>query len=102
MLCLLVTLRLRPGTVAAGEECLRALAEHSRSEPGCRVYNVHQCQDDPLQYLIYEIYDNAAALEAHRATPHFGRWAEAGLHALAESRQATLYDPVAVAACATP
>ena len=31
----------------------------------------------PHHFLLYEVYRDAEALEAHRATPHFQKWAAA-------------------------
>ena len=51
-----------------------ALGRESRREPGCINYIVHQLQDDPNTILFYEQYTNAAALQAHEASPHFQKY----------------------------
>jgi autoinducer 2-degrading protein len=43
-------------------------------EPGCLRFNVLQDAEDPNVYYFYEVYTGAAALEAHRATPHYAVW----------------------------
>ena len=43
-------------------------------EPGCMRFNVLQDGQDPNVYYFYEVYRDDAALEAHRATPHFAAW----------------------------
>ena len=43
-------------------------------EPGCARFNVLQDGSDPNTYYFYEVYRDEAALEAHRATPHFAVW----------------------------
>jgi autoinducer 2-degrading protein len=45
-----------------------------RDEPGCLRFNVLQDEQDPDVYYFYEVYTDAAALEAHRATPHYAVW----------------------------
>ena len=45
-----------------------------RDEPGCLRFNVLQDAQDQNVYYFYEVYRDDAALEAHRATPHFARW----------------------------
>jgi autoinducer 2-degrading protein len=45
-----------------------------RDEPGCFRFNVLQDAEDENVYYFYEVYENAAALEAHRATPHYAVW----------------------------
>jgi quinol monooxygenase YgiN len=59
---------------------LVALTAASRKEPGCVSYIAHFISDDPTTVLIYEQYVDDAALEAHRATPHFKEHAIGGLY----------------------
>jgi (4S)-4-hydroxy-5-phosphonooxypentane-2,3-dione isomerase len=40
-------------------------------EPGCRQFDVCVSPQDADSVLLYEIYDSAAAFEAHLQTPHF-------------------------------
>jgi autoinducer 2-degrading protein len=48
-----------------------------RDEPGCFRFNVLRDEQDENVYYLYEVYENAAALEAHRATPHYAIWRSA-------------------------
>jgi (4S)-4-hydroxy-5-phosphonooxypentane-2,3-dione isomerase len=41
------------------------------SDPGAHEFNIVVSQKDPHHVLFYEVYDNAAAVDAHRATEHF-------------------------------
>ena len=53
-------------------------AERSfRDEVGCRYFDVTQDRDDPLHFIFYELYLDEAAVEAHRAAPHFADWRKA-------------------------
>lgn len=72
---------------------VRALIAASRQEPGCRTYDVNRSQDDPRTFLFYERYDDEAALDAHRATPHFLEHGKNGLQTMVERRDAALYVP---------
>ena len=45
-----------------------------RDEPGCARFNVLQDAKDPNTYYFYEVYKDEAALEAHRAAPHYAVW----------------------------
>jgi len=45
-----------------------------RDEPGCARFNVLQDAQDPNTYYFYEVYRDEAALEAHRAAPHYAVW----------------------------
>jgi autoinducer 2-degrading protein len=55
-----------------------------RDEPGCLRFDVVQDIDDPDHFLLYEIYEDETAFEAHRAAPHFPRWREAAAACLRE------------------
>ncbi len=86
-------------TVPAGRENdavthLRELQKASRAEPGCVFYVVHQGLDEKRRFFIYEMYANAAALDAHRASEHFRRHALEGIRAIAETREAESFVPL--------
>ncbi len=95
MIVLAVTYVIRAGHEAEAENYLRELISASRQEPGCRAYDVNRSTDDPRVFLIYERYDDEAALEAHRATPHFERFGKNGIQKIAQSRLAASYVPLA-------
>lgn len=65
-----------PGQV---ENYLRALKENGaaavQTEPGCREFNITVSQSNRNHVFIFEVYDNAAALDAHRQTDHFKKYA---------------------------
>jgi (4S)-4-hydroxy-5-phosphonooxypentane-2,3-dione isomerase len=46
-------------------------------DPGAHEFNIAVSQTDPHHVMLYEVYDNAAALDAHRATEHFKTYAAA-------------------------
>ncbi len=56
-------------------EALRALTEASRQEPGCATFVPHTVEADPDTVVIYEQYRDTAGQEAHRASPHFKKYA---------------------------
>jgi quinol monooxygenase YgiN len=68
-------------------EILRNLATASRKEPGCLNYVPHHVDGDPETVLIYEQYRDQAAVEAHRASPHFEQYAVGGLYQLMKDRE---------------
>ena len=45
-----------------------------RDEAGCLCFNVLQDQSDLNTYYFMEVYRDEAALEAHRAAPHYAVW----------------------------
>jgi quinol monooxygenase YgiN len=63
---------------AEGEKFLAAITENgmaSVKEPGCRRFDILNLASDPNHFFLYEIYDNEAALKAHRETAHFKKYA---------------------------
>ncbi len=75
-------------------EILEKLAIASRQEPGCVSYIPHQIKDDPDTVLIYEQYRDEAAVDAHRASPHFKQYAIGGLYQMMVER--SMEDLVAI------
>jgi quinol monooxygenase YgiN len=61
-------------------EILCQLTPASRQEPGCINYIPHFVEGDACTVLIYEQYVDKAALDFHRATPHFHQYAIGGLY----------------------
>ena len=62
-----------------GDEVASVLALHrpaTVAEPGCRAFVVNRSQDDGDRFVLYEQYDDEAAFEAHRTSPHFKRYIE--------------------------
>ncbi|MGH7301541.1 MAG: putative quinol monooxygenase [Candidatus Rokuibacteriota bacterium] len=75
MYALLVTIKLKP---EERERFLGAIEDDAicseRDEPGCLRFNVLQDLQDENVYYFYEVYQDQAALEAHRNTPHYAIW----------------------------
>jgi len=94
MICLAVKYTFQPGTEDRAVACLRELIPASRAEPGCRMYVVHRGKDDAAQFFIYEQYDDEAALDAHRSSPHFERYGKNGIQTIAVTREPALYVPL--------
>ncbi len=93
MITVAVSYVFRADALAQAEAYLRELIVATRREPGCQTYEVHRSKDDPRAFFLYEQYDDEAALDAHRASPHFERFGKNGIQTIAESRVATLYVP---------
>jgi quinol monooxygenase YgiN len=67
-------------------DLLKSLAAESREEPGCVVYVPHRIEGEPDTVLIYEMYRDGAALDAHRASAHYRKYAIQGLYQLLRER----------------
>ncbi len=71
MIALIVHFNVAAGNEDRTKEYIRKMQEHSRREPCCRRYVGHQSTQDPRRFCFYEVYDDQAALDAHRAAPYF-------------------------------
>ena len=70
-----VDIDVMPGQVDAYLAALKENGAAAVHEPGCHEFNITVSPKDPNHVFIFEVYDNAAAFEAHRATDHFKKYA---------------------------
>ncbi|MES2390062.1 MAG: putative quinol monooxygenase [Acidobacteriota bacterium] len=61
-------------------DILQELTRLSRQEPGCVTYVPHFVEGETATVVIYEQYADEAAVEHHRGTPHFAKYAVGGLY----------------------
>jgi quinol monooxygenase YgiN len=94
MICLAVTFVVKPGHEDEAIEFFKTLTKYTLEEPGCRMYLAHRSTTEPRRFFLYEQYDDQAALDAHRAAPHFEQFAKNGLFTVIESRVPELYIPL--------
>jgi autoinducer 2-degrading protein len=94
MLVLAVTWKAHAGKEEETARVFALLQTESRKEPGCVMYVVHRGHEDRSRFFVYEQYKDEAALEAHRATAHFQRYARGELMKLGERLDGNLYDPI--------
>ena len=75
MLAMWVKVRIKP---EMRERFLKAIEVDAlgseKDEPGCARFNVLQDEKDQNVYYFFEVYKDQAALEAHRAMPHYAVW----------------------------
>jgi (4S)-4-hydroxy-5-phosphonooxypentane-2,3-dione isomerase len=63
---------------AERENYLAAVTENGKAsvtEPGCKRFDILNLASDPNHFVLYEVYENEAALQAHRASDHFKKYA---------------------------
>lgn len=68
MFLLLAELNARPEAAQEVEGMLQGLTEVARGEPGNLVYAVHRQQDNRAAFVLYELYRDRAACDAHLAS----------------------------------
>jgi (4S)-4-hydroxy-5-phosphonooxypentane-2,3-dione isomerase len=94
MVVLAVTWMAKAGREAEVAAVFAKLAEESRKEGGCLMYQVHRHKTDPRRFFLYEQYKDDAALETHRSAPHFLRYVKKELPKLADRIEGQLYEPL--------
>jgi quinol monooxygenase YgiN len=70
---------------------LEQLAPASRAEPGCLHYQPCRDRDDPARFLIFEVYADEEAVQAHGESEHFRRLVLDQAVSLLESRARSFY-----------
>jgi autoinducer 2-degrading protein len=70
----LVHVQVKPDHVADFIAACRLNHEASVREPGNRRFDVLQSADDPVKFVLYEVYDSAESAAAHKNTPHYLKW----------------------------
>jgi quinol monooxygenase YgiN len=77
---ILVDFHLKPGAKAAFMRLINDNARAScRDEPGCRRFDVLAVPNEADRIVLYEIYDDRAAFDAHLKTRHFAQFNEASV-----------------------
>jgi quinol monooxygenase YgiN len=69
-----VQIRIKPDNVEAFMRRLLENAGAARKEPGCRTFDVLVDPADKTKVMLYEVYADEKAFEAHQATPHFKKY----------------------------
>lgn len=66
---LIAELTAREGCEAEVRSALTDYAVHVRAEPGNEAFECYQTEDAPQRFVVYEIYSDEAAFQAHLAAP---------------------------------
>ena len=69
-----VAIRIKPENVDAWIAKALENAAGSRKEPGCRQFEVLVDPADRAKVMLFEVYDDEKAFEAHQQTPHFKKY----------------------------
>lgn len=79
------------------EEFREAILYQARSsrenETGCQQFDVVTSAEDPTLFFVYEIYDDAAAFEIHKNSPHSARTKDA-VADLLDERDLTIWTKI--------
>jgi len=87
---LLVNIRVKPENVGAFMQKLSDNARAARKEPGCRQFEALVDPKDQTKVVLFEVYDDEKAFEAHQATPHFKKYLAEAVPMLASRERQVL------------
>ena len=79
------------------EAFMAATLENCRAsirEPGVSRFDFAQSSEDPTRFLLVEIYRDAEAPAAHKATEHYARWRDAVAPMMASPRTNQKWSPL--------
>ena len=71
MFAVVVTIEVKQGQMPAFLPAMMENARASLGEPACQRFDVLTDPARPDEVFLYELYDDAAGFEAHKATPHY-------------------------------
>jgi quinol monooxygenase YgiN len=94
MLILIVDIHVLPDQIEAFKAATIDNSTNSRKEPGCVRFDFLQDADDPTHFALHETYRDRAAVDAHRNTAHYQRWAEQAPRFLKQDRTRVFYENV--------
>jgi autoinducer 2-degrading protein len=69
-----VEIRIKPENVESFMAKALENGAAARKEPGCRTFDVLVDPSDKTKVMLYEVYADEKAFEAHQATPHFKKY----------------------------
>jgi quinol monooxygenase YgiN len=64
-------LEAKPAFSTEFRAALTPLIAATVQEPGCHSYQLHQSQDNPHSWMLYEVWESQDALKAHQQQAHF-------------------------------
>jgi quinol monooxygenase YgiN len=74
MFVLQVNIRIKPENVEAFMKKALENAREARKEPGCKQFDVLVDPKDSARVMLYEVYNDEQAFEAHQQTAHFKKY----------------------------
>ena len=94
MLVVHVHVQVVPDDLDAFLEASLLNARASVKEPGVVRFDVIQDRADPTHVVLVEVYRDADAPAAHKATAHYAAWRDAVAPMMAQPRSSTTFDAV--------
>jgi quinol monooxygenase YgiN len=67
-LCAII--RAQQGMESLLKAALLKVVAKTQSEPGCLLFQIHEFEDDPSQFMLWECFKDKISFEAHMVMPH--------------------------------
>jgi autoinducer 2-degrading protein len=94
MVAVVVHLHVKPESLDQFVAETKENARNSRKEPGVVRFDVIQQVDDASRFVLFELYRDEQAIEAHRGTPHYAKWRDAVPAFLVTERTRQIYHAI--------
>lgn len=95
MIVRIITVHVKREYIDRFEEETRLNHEGSVAEEGVLRFDVLRDSETPGRYVLYEVYRDEAATDAHKQTAHYARWKEQAEPMMAAPREAESFEVVA-------
>jgi len=94
MLIVHVQVHVKPECIEAFKQATLENARNSVQEAGIARFDVVQQQDNPVRFVLVEVYRDAGAPAKHKETVHYARWRDTVAEMMAEPRTSVKYGNV--------
>jgi len=86
-----VFIKIKPDMLEPFKAATLKNAQNSIKEPGILRFDFIQQEDDPLSFLLVEVYKDSNAIAQHKETSHYDEWCKSVEHMIAEPRKRIKY-----------
>ena len=90
MFVLVVNIRIKPENAERWMKMALDNAREARKEPGCRQFDVLVDPEDRTKVMLYEVYLDDKAFDAHQQTAHFKKYLAEAVPLLASRERQVL------------
>lgn len=94
MFVICVEIRVKEGKGEEFAAASRDNASNTLREPGALRFDVLRRLDERERFMLYEVYRDEAAFEAHKLTPHYAVWRDKVADWMAEPRRGLKHEAV--------
>ena len=86
-----IFIKIKPDMLEPFKAATLKNAQNSIKEPGILRFGFIQQEDDPLSFLLVEVYKDSNAIAQHKETSHYDEWCKSAEHMIAEPRKRIKY-----------